>query len=92
MPAIGTVRSCRPAWSRPDIAAPRGLCWHCARLSIRDVLVAGVRRVTYTCGLNIRAPEVARCAWFLREPGADDHAPPAMLARRLRWPLVGTVA
>lgn len=82
----------RLAWSRPDLTAYRGLCWRCARLSIRDVLVAGVRRVTYTCGLNIRAPEVARCAWFLREPGVDDDAPPSMRPRRLRWPLVGTVA
>ena len=82
----------RLAWSRPDIAAPRGLCWHCARLSIRDVRVAMAHQVSYTCGLNIRAPEVVHCAWFLREPGANDDAPPAMLARRLRWPLVGTVA
>ncbi len=81
----------RLAWSRPDLTAHRGLCWRCARLSIRDVLVAGARRVTYTCGLNIRAPEVARCAWFLREPGVDDDTPPTMLPRRLRWPLVGTV-
>ena len=64
----------------------RPLCWLCARLYIRDIRVAKIPQVSYSCGWNpIRAPRVDRCAFFMREIGADDRA-----QRRGRWRVVGT--
>jgi len=78
----------RLAWSRPaDAARSRGICWLCARLAIRDVIVARRRVVTYTCGLSVYAPELERCAYFLREPGSDDDVP--RNSRAGRWRIVG---
>jgi hypothetical protein len=64
----------------------RPLCWYCSRLDIRDITVAKQPQVSYTCGWNpIRAPNVDRCQFFMREPGADDRA-----QRRRRWRAVNT--
>jgi hypothetical protein len=70
------------------VASPRPrrpLCPYCARLDIRDIRVAGRPQVSYTCGLHVRAPRVDRCAFYLREPGADDDR-----QRTGRWRVVGT--
>ena len=69
-------------------APRRPLCWYCARLNIRDIRVAGRPEVAYTCGWNpIRAPYVDRCAFFIREPGADDRE-----QRRGRWRVAGVAS
>jgi hypothetical protein len=62
----------------------RSLCWHCAHLDSRDIRVAKRSQVSYTCGLHRRAPYVDRCAFFMREPGADDDR-----QRRGRWRVAG---
>jgi len=63
----------------------RTLCWLCAKLTIRDIRVAGKPRVSYTCGMHIRCPAVNACRFFVREPGADDDR-----QRRGRWRVAGT--
>lgn len=80
----------RLAWSRPaDAACSRGICWYCARLAIRDVIVARQLDVLYTCGLCVTAPKIVRCAYFLREPGSDDEV---LAARRIgRLQIIGVV-
>ena len=36
--------------------------------------------------MSVRAPGIVRCAWFLREPGADDDGPGTRTVRRSgRW-------
>jgi hypothetical protein len=65
-------------------APRRPLCWFCAKLEIRDILVAKRARVSYLCNLHRRSPNVDRCAFYLREPGTDDD-----LQRRGRWRVVG---
>ena len=66
-------------------APRRPLCWLCARLDIRDITVAKQPQVSYMCGWNpIRAPYVDRCAFYMREIGADDRVQP-----RGRWRVVG---
>jgi len=70
----------------PSPAPRRPLCWFCARLDIRDIRVAKVAQVSYTCGWNpVYAPRVDRCGFYLREPGSNDD-----LQRRGRWRVVGT--
>jgi len=53
----------------------RGICWHCVKLDMRDIRVAGRPQVSYTCGLNFRAPDVGRCPFYVRLTGSDDDAP-----------------
>ncbi|MGI8895901.1 MAG: hypothetical protein ACR2HE_09680 [Casimicrobiaceae bacterium] len=54
-------------------------------VDIRNISVAGRHRIAYTCGWNpIRAPQVDRCEFFLREPGAD-----YAMQRRGRWRVAG---
>jgi hypothetical protein len=62
----------------------RPLCWLCARLDIRDIWVAKRPQVSYTCELHIRAPNVDRCQFFRREPGADNAT-----QSRGRWRVAG---
>jgi hypothetical protein len=66
-------------------APRRPLCWRCARLTIRGIWVAGRPETSYSCGWNpIRAPDVDRCDFYMREIGADDDVQP-----RGRWLVVG---
>jgi hypothetical protein len=65
-------------------APRRPLCWRCAKLDIRPILVANRPEVAYTCNMMLRAPYVDRCQFYVREPGADDDMQP-----RGRWRIIG---
>jgi len=67
----------------------RGICWHCDRLEMRDMRVAERPQVSYTCGLNFRAPNVEQCPFYVRLTGGDDDEPPRIPFWRRPMRIVG---
>lgn len=65
----------------------RALCWSCARLQLVGFArVAGEPDPRYTCRHSPLAPNLTRCATWMRESGADDD----LVVRGQAWPIVGT--
>jgi hypothetical protein len=56
----------------------RGICWHCDKLDMRDIRVAGRPQVSFTCPSHFRVPNVERCPFYVRLVGGDDDAPTSL--------------